>query len=204
MGTIYSTASMSLDGFIASDDDDPGALFDWYQAGSVPVATAMESVSFRLTEPSAAYVGELTSRLGALVVGRRLFDVTDGWKGRHPYDVPVVVVTHAPPVGWAYPGAENFTFVTDGVAAAVARARDLAGERDVSVAAGEVATQALAAGLLDEVRIDLVPVVLGAGRPYFTGGATHLLGEPTMSIQTARVSHLAYPVRRDRAGGATR
>jgi len=75
-------------------------------------------------------------------------------------------------------------------------ARTIAGGRDVSVAAGEVATQALGAGLLDEVRIDLAPVVLGSGRPYFTGGATVDLDDPTTLIQTARVTHLVYPVRR--------
>ena len=90
MATVYSSASMSLDGYIAYSDDDPGALFDWYQAGDIEVATAMESVTFHLTPPSADYVRDLRLKLGALVVGRRLFDVTDGWTGRHPYDVPVV------------------------------------------------------------------------------------------------------------------
>jgi dihydrofolate reductase len=195
MGTVYSSASMSLDGFIAYDDHDPGALFDWYQAGDIEVSTSMGSVSFRLSPPSAAYLNELTSRLGAVVVGRRLFDVTDGWKGRHPYDVPVVVMTHAAPTDWRYPGSENFSFITGGIAEAIARARQLAGGGDISVAAGEVATQALAAGLLDEVRIDLAPVVLGSGRPYFTGGGTHVLGELTTLIQTSRVTHLVYPAR---------
>jgi dihydrofolate reductase len=160
MGTVYSTASMSLDGFIAG------------------------------------YLRDLTLALGALVVGRRLFDITDGWKGRHPYDVPVVVLTHQPPADWNYPGAENFHFVTEGIEAAVRAAQDLAGGRDVSVAAGEVATQALESDLLDEVRIDLAPVVLGSGRPYFTGGTTRVLGEPTTIIQTERVTHLVYPVAR--------
>ena len=196
MGTVYSSASMSLDGFIAYDDDNPGALFDWYQAGDIEVTTAMDSVTFRLSPPSADYVRDLRLKLGALVVGRRLFDATDGWAGRHPYDVPVVVLTHNPPTDFDYPGAKNFHFVTDGIEAAVRVARTIAGAHDVSVAAGEVATQALEAGLLDEVRIDLAPVVLGAGRPYFTGGATVVLDEPTTLIQTARVTHLAYPVLR--------
>ena len=197
MGMVYSSASMSLDGFIAYNDDNPGALFDWYQAGEIEVATAMDSVTFHLTAPSADYVRELVLRLGAIVVGRRLFDVTDGWVGRHPYDVPVVVMTHEPPTDWSYPGSKNFHFVTDGIEAAIRVARTIAGDRDVSVAAGEVATQALEAGLLDEVRIDLAPVVLGSGRPYFTGGETQTLGEATTLIQTARVTHLVYPVLRD-------
>jgi dihydrofolate reductase len=194
MGTVYSTASMSLDGFIAYKNDDPGAVFDWYQTGDIEFATAMDDLTFHVTEPSHGYLRDLTLALGALVVGRRLFDITDGWKGRHPYDVPVVVMTHQPPADWTYPGAENFHFVTEGIEAAVRAAQDLAGGRDVSVAAGEVATQALEADLLDEVRIDLAPVVLGSGRPYFTGGSTRVLGEPTTIIQTARVTHLVYPV----------
>jgi dihydrofolate reductase len=196
MATVYSSASMSLDGYIAYDDHNPGALFDWYQAGGIEVATAMDSVTFHLTQPSADYVRDLVLKLGAVVVGRRLFDVTDGWTGRHPYDVPVVVMTHEPPTDWHYPGEKNFHFVTEGVEAAVRVARTIAGARDVSLAAGEIATQALDAGLLDEVRIDLAPVVLGSGRPYFTGGKTVVLDEPTTLIQTARVTHLVYPVRR--------
>lgn len=199
MTTVYSSATMSLDGFVADDDDDPGALFDWYQTGDIEVSTAMESVHFRLTQHSADYLREQTAHLGALVVGRRLFDVTDGWAGRHPWDVPVVVVTHEAPADWHYPGSENFSFVDGGIAAAIAKARELAGDRDVSVAAGEIGTQALEAGLLDEVRIDLAPVVLGSGRPYFTGGRPWMLGEPTTLIQTARVTHLVFPV----AGAAT-
>ena len=196
MATVYSSASMSLDGYIAYDDHNPGALFDWYQAGDIEVTTAMESVTFHLTPPSADHVRDLVLKLGALVVGRRLFDVTDGWNGRHPYDVPVVVLTHEPPTDWHYPGEKNFHFVTEGIAAALRVARTIAGGRDVSVAAGEVATQALGAGLLDEVRVDLAPVVLGSGRPYFTGGATVDLDDPTTQIQTARVTHLVYPVHR--------
>lgn len=200
MTTVYSSATMSLDGFVATDDDDPGALFDWYQTGDIGVTTAMESVHFRLTQHSADYLREQIAHLGALVVGRRLFDVTDGWTGRHPWDVPVVVMTHQAPTDWNYPGSENFHFVDGGVAAAIATARELAGDRDVSVAAGDVGTQALEAGLLDEVRIDLAPVVLGSGRPYFTGGRSWMLGEPTTLIQTARVTHLVFPV----TGAATR
>lgn len=196
MGSVYSSASMSLDGFIARNDDSPGAIFDWYENGDIEVPTAMDGLVFHLSEASAHYVRDLSSRLGALVVGRRLFDVTDGWRGQHPYDVPVVVLTHNPPTDWNYPGAENFTFVSGGIDEAVAAARSLAGELDVSVAAGQIGTQALAAGLLDEVRIDLVPVVLGAGRSYFTGGETVLLLDPSTRIESERVTHLIYPLKR--------
>jgi dihydrofolate reductase len=122
------------------------------------------------------------SSVGALVCGRTLFDRTDGWGGRHTLDVPVVVVTHRVPADWvdAHPEAP-FTFVTDGVTAAVAHAQTLAGDRDVAVTGGTVARQCLDQGLLDEVAIDLVPVVMGeatapssASRPGTTCcSATH-------------------------------
>jgi dihydrofolate reductase len=106
----------------------------------------------------------------------------------------VVVVTHRPPPeGWD-PGAP-FHFV-DGIEAAVAKGQELAGDRVVEVAAGDVAGQALAAGLVDEVRMDVVPVVLGSGKRFFGSvDAQHLLEDPEV-IQGNRVLHLRYRVRR--------
>jgi dihydrofolate reductase len=187
---------MSLDGYIAFDDDSVGPLFDWYDAGDVAVSTASPRVSFRLNAASAAHWERSTSGIGALVVGRTLFDVTDGWAGRHPLGVPVVVLTHTPPVDWHYPGEEDFHFVTDGIGAAIELARTLAGEKDVSVAAGTIASQALDAGLLDIVTVDLAPVVLRSGKPYFTPGSAGFtrLGDPTTVIASDRVLHLIFPV----------
>jgi len=199
MGKVVSSASMSLDGYIAQHDNRIGRLFDWYDSGDVVVETAMADLTFHLTGPSARYVRGWTASLGVLVVGRTLFDLTDGWGGRHPFDVPVVVVTHEAPAGWlaAHPGAP-FSFVTSGVAAALADAQGLARERTVAVAAGTIAWQCLQLGLLDEVAIDLVPVVMGAGRRYFAaaGAADVRLGDPTVSIAGDRVTHLVFPVER--------
>src|SRR3954470_3213621 len=167
MGKVVSSASMSLDGFVAGPGDEVSPLFDWYEAGDVPWESAGGDMTFHLTQTDADYWREWVGRLGALVVGRHLFDVTDGWKGTHPLGVPVVVLTHEPPVGWGYPGG-TVEFVTGGVHEAVARAREIAGDADVGVAAGEIASQCLAEGLLDEVAVDLVPCFLGVGRPYFT------------------------------------
>ena len=94
---------------------------------------------------------------GALVVGRKLFDFTNGWGGLHPLGVPVVVLTHSVPDGWEREG-EWFTFVTDGIEAAIEKARELAGDKGVGLNSGMIASQALSARLLDEVWIDLVPV----------------------------------------------
>jgi len=198
MGKVIASASMSLDGFVAHQDDNPGPIFDWYTSGDVVVPTTMADLTFTLTPQSADYWRSWVSSLGALVVGRRLFDITDGWGGNHPLGVPVVVVTHERPADWSYPGGEHFHFVAD-VRAAIARAQQIAGEKNVGVAAGTIARQCLEAGLLDEVAIDLVPVVLGRGRPYFgelAGGGPYLLGDPTTTVQGERVTHLVFPVTR--------
>ena len=197
MGEVIASASMSLDGYIAKDDNTIGRLFDWLQNGSVEVATVNENITFHLSPTSAAYWKQWLDGLGALVCGRTLFDFTGGWDGRHTMDVPVVVVTHEIPTDWvqAHPQAP-FHFVTDGVQAAVARAQAIAGERTVAVTAGTIARQCLELGLLDAVAVDLVPVVLGKGRPYF--GKLSLddaaLGDPAVCIQGDRVTHLVFPV----------
>ena len=91
-----------------------------------------------------------------------------------------------------------YSFVTDGVVAALTRGQEIAREWTVGVAAGTVARQCLELGLLDEVAIDLVPVVMGEGRPYFgkLGVDVVALGDPTVSIQGDRVTHLVFPVER--------
>src|SRR3954468_6137581 len=193
MARVIASASMSLDGYIAKDDNTIGRLFDWFQNGDVEVPTASEGITFHLSPQSAEYWGQWVSELGALVCGRTLFDFTDGWGGRHTMDVPVVVVTHQVPADWvdAHPEAP-FTFVPTGVEAAVARAREIAGDRIVAVAAGTIARQCLELGLLDEVAVDLVPVVMGTGRPFFgsLAGTDVALGDPTVCIQGDRVTHL--------------
>jgi dihydrofolate reductase len=168
VGKVIAQAMMSLDGFIAKDDNTIGRLFDWLQNGDVEVVTPRGDRTFRLSPQSAEHWRRWASSFAVLVCGRTLFDLTDGWDGRHDFDVPVVVVTHTEPVEWieTHPEAP-FHFVTDGVEAAIAQAQQLAGDRAVNVAAGVVAGQCLELGLLDEVAIDLVPVVMGGGRPFF-------------------------------------
>jgi dihydrofolate reductase len=200
MGRVTSSATMSLDGYIALDDNTIGALFDWYDAGEVEVTTATPGLTFHVTPQSADLWYASLARAGALVVGRTLFDVTDGWRGRHTADLPVVVVTHSVPTQWveAHPDAP-FTFVTEGgVAAGIAAAQRIAGDKNVSVAAGTMARQALELGLLDEISVDLAPVVMGRGRPYFGALSVDpvLLEDPTTVVQANRVLHLVYPVRR--------
>jgi dihydrofolate reductase len=197
MGQVIASASMSLDGHIAKDDNTIGRLFEWLQNGPVAFPTINDDITFHLTARSAEYLKQWVAGLGALVCGRTLFDFTGGWGGTHTMDVPVVVVTHRVPTDWvdAHPEAP-FHFVTDGVEAAVARAQAIAEERTVAVTAGTIARQCLELGLLDAVAVDLVPVVMGKGRPYF--GEMSLndapLGDPTVCIQGDRVVHLMFPV----------
>jgi dihydrofolate reductase len=199
MGKVITEASMSLDGFIAKQDNTIGRLFDWLQNGDLEIPTPAQDFAVHLTPQSAEHWRRWTSQLGALVVGRTLFDFVDGWNGRHTMDVPVVVVTHQIPTDWveSHPDAP-FSFETEGVEAAVARAQQIAGDRTVFVSAGTIARQCLELGLLDEVWIDLVPVVMGEGRPFF--GELSLedvpLDDPTVCVQGRQVTHLVFPVAR--------
>lgn len=198
MSIVQAQAIMSVDGYIAHPDNTVGSLFDWLQSGEVALPTPASDFTVHLTPASADHWRRWTASLGALVCGRTLFDFTDGWQGRHSLDVPVVVVTHRVPVDWVeeHPDAP-FTFVTDGVSSAVARARELAAGRVVSVTGGTIARQCLESGLLDEVAIDLVPVVMGEGnRPFFGNlpSGDVQLGNPTTCVQGDRVTHLVFPV----------
>jgi dihydrofolate reductase len=198
MSKVVAQAIMSLDGYVAKQDNTIGSLFDWLQNGDTAIPTPAGDFTVHLTPPSAEHWRQWMTSLGALVCGRTLFDVAEGWQGRHTLDVPVVVVTHHVPTDWveAHPEAP-FTFVTDGVEAAVARAKALAGDLDVAIAGGTIARQCLDLGLLDEVAIDLVPVVMGEGnRPFFGNLSSEEvpLGNPTVCVQGDRVTHLVFPV----------
>ena len=198
MGTVQAQAIMSLDGYVAKPDNTIGRLFDWLQNGDIAIPTPAGDFTVHLTSLSAQHWRRWVASLGVLVCRRTLFDVAEGWQGRHTLDIPVVVVTHEVPTEWVnqHPDAP-FTFVTDGVAVAVARAQEIAADRVVTVAGGTIARQCLELGLLDEVAVDLVPVVMGEGnRPFFGKLSSQdvLLGNPTTCIQGDRVTHLVFPV----------
>ena len=199
MSRVYTGATMSIDGYISGPEESGfDHLFQWYSSGDVEMPTTHDDLTFRVTPQSAEHVREMLDLTGVFVVGRRLFDVTDGWGGRHPLDRPVVVLTHSVPDGWPREGAP-FTFVTEGgIEAAVAAAREIAGAKGVGVNGGEMARQALEAGLLDEIWVDLAPVVLGGGRPFFdaVAGGPHALDGPVSVVQGERVTHLRYRVRK--------
>jgi dihydrofolate reductase len=195
MSKVIASASVSLDGFIADESDRVGPLFDWYNNGDVPFNGGDPERVFHVSATSAAYMQRTWSQVATVVIGRRLFDLTNGWNGRPAAGEAVYVVTHEAPTDWPFPDAP-FTFVTDGLASAIAQAKAAAGAKDVSLTGGDLLGQALAAGLVDELQVDLIPVVFGCGVRFFGGyaGPPALLDDPEI-VAGDRVTHLRYRVR---------
>jgi dihydrofolate reductase len=194
---VFTSASMSLDGYVSGPAETGfDYLFRWYGHGDVEVPTSQSDRTFRTSAASAEHIRNIVDTVGVLVVGRRLFDLTSGWGGNHPFGVPVVVVTHTVPEGWPRQDAP-FTFVTEGIESAIERSKALAGDKAVGVNGGTIARQCLNAGLLDEIWVELVPVLLGGGTPFFDQlkGAPVELEGPTSVVEGIDVTHLRYRVR---------
>lgn len=202
MGKVATGLTMSLDGFIAGPNDGPEQplgeggmrLFDWYSSGDTDYEMPGTGMVFRVSPASADLLREAHGTMGALVTGRRTFDIANGWGGSPPLGMPSFVVTHSVPQEWVYEGSP-FTFVTDGVESAIEQARAVAGDKTVAVGAASLAQQCLKLGLLDEIQIHLVPVLLGKGVRLFDhlGGETIEL-ESTRVIETPGVTHLTFRV----------
>ena len=198
MGNTIMCATVSLDGFIADDNDDVGPLFDWYGNGDVAWSYPGSDGEARSTQASADFSQSQYRNMAAVVIGRRVFDLTNGWNGKPAAGEHVVVVTHRPPTDSEHAATAPFTFV-DGVEKAVAAAAEFAGDRDVDVAGGQIGSQALELGLIDQVVVNQVPVVFGSGRPFFATGALAeplRLENPTTIVQGDRVTHLVFDVSR--------
>jgi dihydrofolate reductase len=195
MSRVIASAAVSLDGFVADTSDAVGPLFDWYNNGPVEFYGTDRGRPFHLSQASADYLGEIWPKVGAVVMGRQLFDLTNGWGGVPAVGDHVFVVTHEPPTDWPFPDAP-FTFVTD-LAEAITQAKAHCGEdRIVSVTAGNLTGQALESGLIDELALDLVPVVFGTGVRFFGdySGRQQLFENPRV-IEGDRVTHLLYTLR---------
>jgi dihydrofolate reductase len=196
MANVIGSLTMSLDGFIALPDDSVGHLFDWYESGDSVVRWPGMGLVSHVTPASAGYLQDTIEGTGAIVVGRRVYDYTSGWGGDHPLHVPLFLVTHRPPQSWPTPDAP-FTAVPAGVAAAVEQAKAVAGGKAVALAGPSIIQQALNLDLVDELAVDLAPVLLGDGIRFFGALARSpvLLDDPLV-IQSARVTHLRFQVRR--------
>ena len=197
MTRVVMHAVVSVDGFIAHPDDSVGPLFDWYGNGDTEAVVRESGWTFTVSRTSADYVQPFWDAVDVTVIGRRLFDQTNGWGGKPGAGGRLVVVTHRPlPRSWLdeHPDApfETAPSVVEGID----RAKDLAGDGLVSVTAGDVGGQAFTAGLVDEVAMDVAPVVLGAGVRYFGSHAgAVLLDDPDRVVRGDRVLHLHYTVR---------
>lgn len=197
MSKVIALMSMSLDGYVATPGDGVAEVFDWYfNSGEVEFHTGgADAMTFKVSGPSAGHLRALWSGLGAVVAGRRTFEVAHGWGGTHAWG-PAFVLTHEIPAGWPRPGS-TVHFVTDGIESAVRQARTAAGGKAVAVHGADTIQQCLNAGLLDEIHVDLVAVLLGSGIRLFDhlAGTPIVLGNPTV-IAGAGVTHLRYPVRK--------
>jgi dihydrofolate reductase len=198
MGKVVVGLSVSLDGFVAGPNDGPsnplgdggGRLFDWWTAGTERLGP---DDRFKPPARSRPVVEEMFE-CGAIITGRRTFDIANGWGGHHPVGAPFFLLTHNSPDQHVGPGTEG-TVVTDGIESALEQARAVAGERDIAVGAADLAQQYLKAGLLDELHLNLVPVLLGAGVRLFANLEDHQFDlECTRVVESDGVTHLRYRV----------
>ncbi len=197
MSKVISAHAVSVDGYITGRD--PGAgrglgdgtmLFDWYFDGDTP---SQVFDGFRLSEPSARVFDALAGRVGAVVAGRNTYEDSNHFGGDSPHPTARLVVLSRRP---APEMTERQTLVTTGIEGAVAAAREAAGDSDVGLMGGGVATEALKAGLVDEVILHQVPVLLGGGRPFFQALPEHVRLRLVEAVPAPGVTHLHYAVER--------
>ena len=199
MSKIIALMSMSLDGFVADAHDGVMDVFNWYFSGDVEVPMGGgDPMTFKVSAASAGHLRALTAELGAMLTGRRTFEVAQGWGGNHAWG-PAFVLTHQVPAGWPKPNS-TVHFVTDGLESAVRQAKAAAGAaggKAVGVHGADTIQQLLNAGLVDEIQVDVAAVLLGSGVRLFDhlAKAPLVLGNPK-AIQGVGVTHLRYPVRR--------
>src|SRR5512132_1842625 len=201
MGKVVFNMTMSLDGFVAGPNDSPenglgdggDALFNWYFSGDTEVPISDGNMVLKVSPQSAEILKEAMGNYGAGVWGRRTFDIARAWGG-HPPGSPAFIVTHHVPQEWVYQGSP-FTFVTDGVESAIRRAKEAAGRKDVVVCTASILQQCLNAGLMDEIHVDVAPLLLGNGVRLFD----HLKIDPIELesihvIEAPGVTHLGFRV----------
>ena len=197
MSKVFSAHAVSVDGYITGRNPGTGrglgdgsALFDWYGGGDTPRQVID---GFRLSAPRARVFDALAARVGAVVAGRNTYEDSEHFGGGSPHPTaPLVLLSHRP----APEITDRQTLVTTGIEDAIAAARKIAGSKDGGLMGGGVVTAALAAGLVDEGVLHQVPILLGAGRPFFQSLPDHVqlrLGE---AVPAAGVTHLHYEVTR--------
>jgi dihydrofolate reductase len=202
-GKVFFSVSMSLDGFIAPEapEDLMGPLWMELQQWIFPTRYFREMLNLGEGGEEGRdndIVRATFERTGASVMGKRMFDAGEQmWPEEAPFHTPVFVVTHEKRDPWVRPGGTTFHFVNDGIEAALAQAREAAGDRDVRIAGGGATiVEYVNAGLVDEFSIALSPVLFGSGIRLFEGvDAGHMALEPLRAEPSQRVTHLTYAVR---------
>ncbi|GHF28440.1 riboflavin biosynthesis protein [Amycolatopsis deserti] len=195
MSKVIAAHAVSVDGFITGRDPQPGhglgdggMLFDWYFGGDTPSGVFD---GFWLSEPSARVFDALAGRVGAIVAGRTTYEDSERFGGGSPHPkARLVVLSHRPAQ------TSDRQILAAGIEDAIARAREAAGDLDVGLMGGGVVTAALAAGLVDEIVLHQVPVLLGAGRPYFRELPAHVRLRLVEAVPAPGVTHLHYAVER--------
>jgi dihydrofolate reductase len=195
MSKVVSALAVSVDGYITGRDPHAGhglgdgtMLFDWYFDGDTPSGVFD---GFRLSAPSARVFDALAGRVGAIVAGRNTYDDANGFGGGSPHPAAALVVLSHRPLP---DGSERQTLVTTGIEDAIGAATQAAGDKDVGLMGGGVVTSALRAGLVDEVVLHQVPVLLGAGRPFFHELPEHVDLRLVEAVPAPGVTHLHYEV----------
>jgi dihydrofolate reductase len=206
MGKVVFNMTVSLDGFVAGPNDSPenglgdggDALFNWYFSGDTEVPISDGNMVLKVSPQSAELLNESMGNYGAGVWGRKTFDIAHGWQG-HPPGSPAFIVTHAVPQEWSYEGSP-FIFVTNGIESAIRQAKQAAGDKDVVVCTASILQQCLNLGFMDEIHVDVVPLLLGKGVRLFD----HLNIEP-IELESIRVvaapgvTHLGFRVVKERS-----
>jgi dihydrofolate reductase len=187
MGNVVIDMSMSLDGYIAAPNDNP-------QQGLGEDGMRLHNWAFDDPSVFERVYGKHVEETGAVIMGRRSYDNSiENWGGKGPLgDVPCFVVTHTAPTS----PDPIFTFVTEGIDDALARAQDAAGGKRIGLMGADIDQQFLAAGLVDEIRIHVVDVLLGGGRRLFDVLPARVELEQTGLSRDDDVTHLEYRVLR--------
>jgi len=185
MGNVVIDMSMSLDGYIAAPNDNP-------EQGLGEDGMRLHNWAFDDPSVFEQVYGKLLDETGAVIMGRRSYDNSiEAWGGKGPMeDIPCFVVTHGPLTG----ADPVFTFVTDGIESALAKAQEVAADKRIGLMGANIDQQFLAAGLVDEIRIHVIDVLLGGGRRLFDQLPQRIELERTGLSQTDGATHLEYRV----------
>jgi dihydrofolate reductase len=200
MSKVVFAISMSLDGFVAGPNDNPEnplgdggqTLFKWYFSGDTEIKVT-GGPTLKMSSRSAKVFQEGIESIGAMICGRRMFDIAGAWGGTPPGS-PCFVVTHTIPQEWVKEDSP-FIFVTEGVESAVEQAKAYVGDKSVAISSANIAQQCIKASLLDEIHIHVTPVLLGGGVRMFENlGNVPIELEPLQMVEGDGVTHLGYRI----------